>query len=121
MAPRNCAPSCIASAPAAPRDAAEFPASYAADAYRDGGRQRCTGDVVPRLRHRCDPHPRPVDAPPRPRPGNRPDPVLTADHDGVIVADVVAEWARRHGQPYQLKLTGPAGGSWTSGTGGEES
>jgi uncharacterized protein (TIGR03083 family) len=27
------------------------------------------------------------------------DPVLTADHDGVIVADIVAEWARRHGQP----------------------
>jgi uncharacterized protein (TIGR03083 family) len=47
-------------------------------------------------------------------------PVLTADHDGVIVADVVAEWARRHGQPYQLELTGPAGGSWSSGTGGEE-
>lgn len=46
--------------------------------------------------------------------------VLTADHDGVLVADVVAEWARRHGQPYQLELTGPAGGSWTSGTGGEE-
>jgi uncharacterized protein (TIGR03083 family) len=48
------------------------------------------------------------------------DPVLTADHDGVIVADVVAEWARRHGQPYRLKLTGPAGGSWSSGVGGEE-
>jgi len=48
------------------------------------------------------------------------DPVLTADHDGVIVADVVAEWARRHGQPYRLQLTGPAGGSWSSGTGNEE-
>jgi uncharacterized protein (TIGR03083 family) len=48
------------------------------------------------------------------------DPVLTADHDGVIVADVVAEWARRHSQSYRLKLTGPAGGSWSSGTGGEE-
>jgi uncharacterized protein (TIGR03083 family) len=47
-------------------------------------------------------------------------PVLTADHDGVIVADVVAEWARRHGQPYRLVLAGPAGGSWSSGTGGEE-
>ncbi len=41
--------------------------------------------------------------------------VLTADHDGVIVADVVAEWAARHGQPYTLHLTGPAGGSWASG------
>jgi uncharacterized protein (TIGR03083 family) len=44
--------------------------------------------------------------------------VLTADHDGVLVADVVAEWADRHGQPYTLRLTGPAGGSWTSGEGG---
>jgi uncharacterized protein (TIGR03083 family) len=48
------------------------------------------------------------------------DPVLTADHDGVIVADIVAEWARRHGQSYRLKRTGPAGGSWSSGAGGEE-
>lgn len=44
--------------------------------------------------------------------------VHTAEHDGVIVADVVAEWAARHGRPYTLRLTGPAGGSWTSGTGG---
>lgn len=42
---------------------------------------------------------------------------LTADHDGVLVADVVAEWAARHGQPYTLHLTGPAGGSWASGAG----
>jgi uncharacterized protein (TIGR03083 family) len=47
-------------------------------------------------------------------------PVLTADHDGVIVADVVNEWARRHGRPYRLELTGPAGGRWESGTGGEQ-
>jgi uncharacterized protein (TIGR03083 family) len=47
------------------------------------------------------------------------DPVLTADHDGRIVADIVAEWARRHGQPYRLELTGPAGGRWSSGTDGE--
>lgn len=46
--------------------------------------------------------------------------VLTADHDGVIVADVVTEWARRHGRSYRLELTGPAGGIWGSGTGGEE-
>jgi uncharacterized protein (TIGR03083 family) len=46
--------------------------------------------------------------------------VLTADHDGVIVADVVAEWARRHGRPYRLELTGPAGGRWSSGTDGEQ-
>ena len=44
--------------------------------------------------------------------------VLTADHDGVIVDDVVREWAERHGRPCTLRLTGPAGGSWTFGTGG---
>jgi len=44
--------------------------------------------------------------------------VLTPDHDGAIVADVVAEWAGRHGQPYTLTLTGPAGARW--GTGGPE-
>lgn len=37
-------------------------------------------------------------------------PQLTAEHDGRIVADVVAEWARRHGDPYTLDLSGPAGG-----------
>jgi hypothetical protein len=31
-------------------------------------------------------------------------------HDGRIVADVVAEWARRHGRSFSLVLTGPAGG-----------
>jgi uncharacterized protein (TIGR03083 family) len=44
-------------------------------------------------------------------------PTLTADHDGVIVADVVAEWAARHGRPFALVLTGPAGGQWSYGTG----
>jgi uncharacterized protein (TIGR03083 family) len=44
--------------------------------------------------------------------------VLTPDHDGVLVADVVAEWATRHGRPYTLRLSGPAGGEWTSGAGG---
>lgn len=45
--------------------------------------------------------------------------VLTTEHDGRIVADAVAEWARRHGQPCTLELTGPAGGTFVSGTGGE--
>jgi uncharacterized protein (TIGR03083 family) len=45
--------------------------------------------------------------------------VLTPDHDGRIVADVVAEWARRHGQPFTLELTGPAGGVFTASGGGE--
>jgi uncharacterized protein (TIGR03083 family) len=44
---------------------------------------------------------------------------LTAEHDGRIVADVVAEWARRHGQPFTLTLTGPAGGTYVAGDGGE--
>jgi uncharacterized protein (TIGR03083 family) len=46
--------------------------------------------------------------------------VLTPEHDGAIVADVVAEWAGRHGQPYALTLTGPAGGRWSGGSGGPE-
>jgi uncharacterized protein (TIGR03083 family) len=42
---------------------------------------------------------------------------LSADHDGRIVADVVAEWARGHGKPFRLTLTGPAGGAWSQGDG----
>ena len=45
---------------------------------------------------------------------------LTKDHDGRIVADVVAEWARRHGQPFTVELTGPAGGSFSAQGGSEE-
>lgn len=36
----------------------------------------------------------------------------TADHEGRIVDDVVREWASRHGEPYALELSGPAGGRW---------
>jgi uncharacterized protein (TIGR03083 family) len=46
--------------------------------------------------------------------------VLTPDHDGRIVADVVAEWARRHGQPFRLTLSGPAGGSFVAGESDDE-
>ena len=46
--------------------------------------------------------------------------VHTPDHDGVIIDDVVREWAGRHGQPCSLALTGPAGGSWRFGTGGPD-
>lgn len=46
--------------------------------------------------------------------------VLTPEHDGRIVADVVAEWARRHGQPFTLTLTGPAGGVYVAGEDGED-
>jgi hypothetical protein len=38
-----------------------------------------------------------------------------AGHEGVIVDDVVQEWAGRHGAAYQLVLTGPAGGRWNRG------
>lgn len=44
---------------------------------------------------------------------------LSSSHDGALVADVVAEWATRHGQPFELTLTGPAGGQWSAGQGGE--
>jgi uncharacterized protein (TIGR03083 family) len=46
------------------------------------------------------------------------DMVLTADHDGVLVADVAREWGLRHGQPCTLTLLGPAGGTWSFGAGG---
>jgi hypothetical protein len=44
----------------------------------------------------------------------------TPDHDGRIVADIVAEWARRHGRPFELHLTGPAGGAYRSADAGGE-
>jgi uncharacterized protein (TIGR03083 family) len=43
---------------------------------------------------------------------------LSLDHDGVLIADAATEWAARHGQPCTLRLTGPAGGNWTWGSGG---
>src|SRR5262245_4409497 len=46
--------------------------------------------------------------------------MLTAGHDGVLVADIVEEWAGRHGQPYELSLTGPAGGAWRRGDSGSQ-
>jgi hypothetical protein len=36
----------------------------------------------------------------------------TTDHDGRIVADIIAEWATTHNDPFCLKLTGPAGGTY---------
>lgn len=44
---------------------------------------------------------------------------LTADHDGRLVADIVAEWATIHGEPFELVLDGPAGGKFTQGVDGE--
>jgi uncharacterized protein (TIGR03083 family) len=43
--------------------------------------------------------------------------VLTPDHDGRIVADVMAEWARRHGRPFTLTLTGPLDATYVAGDG----
>lgn len=45
---------------------------------------------------------------------------LTPDHDGRLVADVVADWSQRHGQPFRLELSGPAGGIYAQGAGREE-
>lgn len=44
---------------------------------------------------------------------------LTPGHDGRVIADLVAEWARRHGEPFTLELTGPAGGTFVAGDGGQ--
>jgi uncharacterized protein (TIGR03083 family) len=41
------------------------------------------------------------------------------DHDGRIVADLVAEWSGTHGEPFALELEGPAGGRYAAGTDGE--
>jgi uncharacterized protein (TIGR03083 family) len=46
--------------------------------------------------------------------------VLTPQHDGRIVADVVAEWARAHAQPFILTLDGPAGATFAQGERGQE-
>ena len=48
------------------------------------------------------------------------DPVLTTDHDGRLIEDMVAEWAKVHGIAFTLHLEGPAGGTFVSGTGGDE-
>lgn len=45
---------------------------------------------------------------------------LDGEHDGVLVADVVTEWAGRHGQPCTVRLSGPAGGRWAFGSGGTD-
>jgi uncharacterized protein (TIGR03083 family) len=44
---------------------------------------------------------------------------LDPDHDGRVVADIVAEWAGTHGEPFVLDLDGPAGGRFTTGSDGE--
>jgi uncharacterized protein (TIGR03083 family) len=48
------------------------------------------------------------------------DMVLTAEHDGRLVAAIVGEWATTHNQPYDLVLDGPAGGHFARGDAGEQ-
>jgi uncharacterized protein (TIGR03083 family) len=43
---------------------------------------------------------------------------LTVEHDGVLVDDVVRDWAGRHGEPCTLALTGPIGREYVFGGGG---
>jgi uncharacterized protein (TIGR03083 family) len=43
----------------------------------------------------------------------------TAEHDGRLVADIVAEWSALHGEPFELVLEGPAGGKYSQGVDGE--
>jgi uncharacterized protein (TIGR03083 family) len=44
---------------------------------------------------------------------------LDHDHDGRLVADIVREWAELHEEPFDLHLTGTAGGTFHQGEGGE--
>jgi hypothetical protein len=41
---------------------------------------------------------------------------VDAAHDGRLVADIVAEWASLHGEPFTLHLTGPAGATFVQGS-----
>ena len=44
---------------------------------------------------------------------------LDPNHDGRLIADIVGEWAEVHGEPFELHLAGPAGGTFTQGEAGE--
>jgi uncharacterized protein (TIGR03083 family) len=44
---------------------------------------------------------------------------LTAEHDGRLVTDILAEWAALHGEHFELALEGPAGGKYSQGVGGK--
>lgn len=44
---------------------------------------------------------------------------LSADHDGRFVANIVRELAQRWKRPFTLELSGPAGGTYVHGDGGE--
>jgi uncharacterized protein (TIGR03083 family) len=44
-------------------------------------------------------------------------PRVDPELDGRLVADLVADWSARHGRPFHLVLTGPAGGDFRQGAG----
>jgi uncharacterized protein (TIGR03083 family) len=48
------------------------------------------------------------------------DPVLTPDHDGRLIEDMVAEWTSLYDLSITLNLEGPAGGTYVRGTGEDE-
>jgi uncharacterized protein (TIGR03083 family) len=48
------------------------------------------------------------------------EPVLTAEHDGRLIEDMVAEWTKLYDLSVTLHLEGPAGGTFVSGNGDDE-
>jgi uncharacterized protein (TIGR03083 family) len=46
-------------------------------------------------------------------------PTIEPETDATIVADLVSDWAARHRQPFDLTLTGPAGGTFRVGQAGQ--
>ena len=46
--------------------------------------------------------------------------VLTPGHDGRVVEDCVLDWAKKHGRPFSLVLSGPAGGRFEAGVDGPQ-
>ena len=48
------------------------------------------------------------------------DPVLTPEHDGRLIEDLVTEWARLYDLSVTLRLEGPVGGTYVRGDGAEE-
>lgn len=48
------------------------------------------------------------------------EPVLTPNHDGRLIQDMVAEWAKLYDLSIALHLEGPAGGTYVRGNGDDE-
>jgi uncharacterized protein (TIGR03083 family) len=48
------------------------------------------------------------------------DPVVTTEHDGRLIEDMVAEWTKLYDLSITLHLEGPAGGTYVRGDGAEE-